>query len=238
MHFGSLEQANAAPCSSKISSTWTSGAGSASERAEAPVVPAGGRRRTVSINVRIVAATSHDPTTAVADGMLREDLYYHLNVVPLEIPPCGLTATTSPELLNYYIDQLATTEGLPYRRFTVRRAEPTCATIRGLVTFRELKNVVHRCSSSAAATTSTRTRSAVPRRKSGTRAAVRFPLDSICRSRKPGSSSSAAIWNISFRETGGSMSKVAERVGLERTHLYRKIRALGIDPKRVTAGSD
>ena len=41
-----------------------------------------------------------------------------------------------------------------------------------------------------------------------------------------------------LRETGGSMSKVAERVGLERTHLYRKIRALGIDPKRVAANSD
>ena len=41
-----------------------------------------------------------------------------------------------------------------------------------------------------------------------------------------------------LRETGGSMSKVAQRVGLERTHLYRKIRALGIDPKRVTAATD
>jgi transcriptional regulator of acetoin/glycerol metabolism len=34
------------------------------------------------------------------------------------------------------------------------------------------------------------------------------------------------------------MSKMAKRVGLERTHLYRKIRALGIEPKRVTASSD
>jgi DNA-binding NtrC family response regulator len=41
-----------------------------------------------------------------------------------------------------------------------------------------------------------------------------------------------------LRETGGSMSKMAKRVGLERTHLYRKIRALGIEPKRVTASSD
>ena len=41
-----------------------------------------------------------------------------------------------------------------------------------------------------------------------------------------------------LKETGGSMSKVAQRVGLERTHLYRKIRALGIDPKRLTTNTD
>ncbi|MCA1851097.1 MAG: hypothetical protein LC647_01495, partial [Beggiatoa sp.] len=36
--------------------------------------------------------------------------------------------------------------------------------------------------------------------------------------------------------TGGSISRVANRVGLERTHLYRKLRALGIDPKQVSVG--
>ena len=41
-----------------------------------------------------------------------------------------------------------------------------------------------------------------------------------------------------IRQTGGSMSKIAARVGMERTHLYRKMRALGIDPKRVVAGSE
>ena len=38
-----------------------------------------------------------------------------------------------------------------------------------------------------------------------------------------------------IRQTGGSISKVATRVGMERTHLYRKLKALGIDPKRVAA---
>ena len=38
-----------------------------------------------------------------------------------------------------------------------------------------------------------------------------------------------------IRQTGGSISKVASRVGMERTHLYRKLKALGIDPKRVAA---
>jgi len=191
----------------------------------------------VSINVRIIAATSHDPARAVEDGALREDLYYHLNVVPLEIPALRFHRDDIPELLNYYIDQFATTEGLPYRRFTVG-AQNRLRNYSWPGNVRELKNVVHRLLilGSGADIDQDEIELSLGEvregRESDTPSEFELPL------KEAREHFERSYLEHQIRETGGSMSKVAQRVGLERTHLYRKIRALGIDPKRITASSD
>ena len=191
----------------------------------------------VSINVRIIAATSHDPTKAVAEGLLREDLYYHLNVVPLEIPPLRAHRDDIPELLNYYIDQLSTTEGLPYRRFTVG-AQNRLRNYSWPGNIRELKNVVHRLLILGSGADIDQEEIEMSLGDIRERRSPDVPEGFDLPLKEAREQFERSYLEHQLRATGGSMSKVAERVGLERTHLYRKIRALGIDPKRVTASSD
>ncbi|RRQ21840.1 sigma 54-interacting transcriptional regulator [Thiohalobacter thiocyanaticus] len=73
-----------------------------SERAVDPHVTRVGGTEPVRLDVRIVAATRHDLDQAVATGRFREDLYYHLNVVPIQIPRLAEHCEDVPELLNYY----------------------------------------------------------------------------------------------------------------------------------------
>lgn len=194
----------------------------------------------VSINVRIVAATSHEPARAVADGKLREDLYYHLNVVPLEIPPLRSHRDDIPELLNYYIDQLASTEGLPYRRFTVG-AQNRLRNYSWPGNIRELKNVVHRLlilGSGADIDQEEIDVSLGEVGEVGEHSESDIPHGFELPLKEAREQFERSYLEYQLRKTGGSISKVAERIGLERTHLYRKIRSLGIDPKRLSANPD
>ena len=191
----------------------------------------------VSINVRIIAATSHDPGKAVEEGTLREDLYYHLNVVPLEIPPLRSHRDDIPELLNYYIDQFATTEGLPYRRFTVG-AQNRLRNYSWPGNIRELKNVVHRLLILGSGANIDQDEIELSIGEIREKGESDIPPEFDLPLKEAREQFERSYLEHQLRETGGSMSKIAKRVGLERTHLYRKIRALGIDPKRVTANSD
>ena len=67
----------------------------------------------------MIATTQHNLEDDVAAGRFRDDLFYHLNVVPLHIPPLRKHADDVHELLNYYIDLMVTHERLHYRHFTV-----------------------------------------------------------------------------------------------------------------------
>jgi DNA-binding NtrC family response regulator len=191
----------------------------------------------VSINVRIIAATSHDPGRAVEEGTLREDLYYHLNVVPLEIPPLRSHRDDIPELLNYYIDQFATTEGLPYRRFTVG-AQNRLRNYPWPGNIRELKNVVHRLLILGSGANIDQEEIDLSIGEIREKGESDIPPEFDLPLKEAREQFERSYLEHQLRETGGSMSKMAKRVGLERTHLYRKIRALGIEPKRVTANSD
>ena len=191
----------------------------------------------VSINVRIIAATSHDPGKAVEEGTLREDLYYHLNVVPLEIPPLRSHRDDIPELLNYYIDQFATTEGLPYRRFTVG-AQNRLRNYPWPGNIRELKNIVHRLLILGSGANIDQDEIDLSFGEIREKGEPDIPPEFDLPLKEAREQFERSYLEHQLRETGGSMSKIAKRVGLERTHLYRKIRALGIDPKRVTASSD
>ena len=191
----------------------------------------------VSINVRIIAATSHDPGRAVEEGALREDLYYHLNVVPLEIPPLRSHRDDIPELLNYYIDQFATTEGLPYRRFTVG-AQNRLRNYPWPGNIRELKNVVHRLLILGSGANIDQEEIDLSIGEIREKGESNIPPGFDLPLKEAREQFERSYLEYQLRETGGSMSKMAKRVGLERTHLYRKIRALGIETKRVTENSD
>jgi len=64
-----------------------------------------GGTRTIDIDVRIIAATNQNLEAAVKEGRFREDLYYRLNVIPIEIPPLRERVDDIPLLCRFFIDK-------------------------------------------------------------------------------------------------------------------------------------
>src|SRR5712671_7986797 len=70
-----------------------------------------GSNKTLHIDVRVIAATNRDLRVALEDGTFREDLYYRLNVVPLEIPPLRDRKEDIPYLAHHFVEKLAAENG-------------------------------------------------------------------------------------------------------------------------------
>ena len=96
----------------------------------------------VPVDVRVIAATNRDPHKAVADGKMREDLLYRLQVFPIQMPPLRERNDDVQLLADHFLSQLNERQGTA-KRFTEEAMERLCShSWPGNV--RELKNVVHR----------------------------------------------------------------------------------------------
>ncbi len=76
-----------------------------------------GGNKTFKVDVRVIAATNKDLKTAIQNGAFREDLYFRLNVVPIEIPPLRERKSDIPMLIDYFSRQLCQEEGLKKKEF-------------------------------------------------------------------------------------------------------------------------
>jgi transcriptional regulator with GAF, ATPase, and Fis domain len=96
---------------------------------------------TQQVDVRIVAATNRNLEEAVADRQFREDLYYRLRVVPIEVPPLRARREDIPLLIEWFLNMLHTTKGLP--RFEVTpEAMAVLTAYQWPGNVRELKNLL------------------------------------------------------------------------------------------------
>jgi len=101
-----------------------------------------GGRQEIAVNVRIIAATNRDLAPMIAAGTFREDLFYRLNVVPIELPPLRERREDIAALVQHFLTQAAE-DGLPRRQLTPEAvAQLELRHWRGNV--RELRNVVYR----------------------------------------------------------------------------------------------
>jgi len=193
-----------------------------------------GGKQPVTLDVRILAATNQDLPQLIRNGRFREDLYYRLNVVPLTIPPLREHREDVPELVSFYVDWMVEKERLPYRRFTTgalnllrNHAWPG--------NIRELKNLVQRLL-------------ILSHGEEISDADVSLALSSA-RAEAGGEAFPAALFDLPLREArdrfekaylehhlrlaGGNVGDIVAAVGMERTHLYRKLKGLGIDIRGV-----
>ena len=195
-----------------------------------------GGNEPVQVNVRVIAATQHDLKQAVEEKRFREDLYFHLNVVPLHIPPLRERTQDISELLSYYVDCFVTQESLPYRSFTVA-AQNRLRNYPWPGNVRELKNLVQRLLILGSGVEIGLEEVEIALGNAPTQEAVSPQPDTKLPLREARDQFEKAYLEHLLAKTG-SVGKTAELAGIERTHLYRKLRSLGIDPKQEKQGRD
>ena len=178
------------------------------------------------LNVRIV--TSAYPGFERSETVRRE-LLSHLSVVVIRVPPLREYSEDVPELLRYQVDALVDAEGLPFRRFSVA-AQNRLRNYPWPGNVRELKNLVKRLLilggeeeislPEVEAQVAAGTAEGEPLVKQDLLA---MPL------REAREHFERAYLQQQLLLCGGKVGQLAKRVGMERTHLYRKLRSLGVD---------
>jgi formate hydrogenlyase transcriptional activator len=102
-----------------------------------------GGSQTIAVDVRVLAATNRNMSTAVAEGIFRHDLYYRLNVFPIQIPPLRERPDDISLLVEYLIDRYGTKAGKKFRNINKKTLELFQA-YDWPGNIRELQNVIER----------------------------------------------------------------------------------------------
>ena len=191
----------------------------------------GGDRR-VEVDVRVIASTNRDLAKRIADGKFREDLFYRLSVVPLQVPALSHRREDIPALVQHFMAHAAEVAGLPPRQI----GDDALATLQAYDwpgNVRQLRNVIDWILIMA------------PGGPADPVLAEMLPPDigSIVPS-GPGGEAGAEMMALPLREArgvferqyleaqvmrfSGNISRTAGFVGMERSALHRKLRSLGI----------
>jgi two-component system, NtrC family, nitrogen regulation response regulator NtrX len=187
-------------------------------------VPVGGDDP-VTVNVRVIASTNKDLEEEISKGNFREDLFYRLNVIPFSVPPLREHAEDVSLLARHFLKEFSTTYGRRPREITddameilMRYSWP------GNV--RELRNVIERIVIMNPTTMRFERKHLPPLlKRDGTRRGAGTEFSTLHQAR--------AAYERDYilkklDENHGNVSRTAEVLGLERSHLYRKMKTLGI----------
>jgi len=183
--------------------------------------------------VRIVSSTSRNIEAEITAGKFREDLYHRLSVVPIRVPGLAERREDIPELVEYFMTQISQTTGLPKRKvgadaLAVLQSHDWPGNVR------QLRNNVERLMILAGGEPeAVITASMLPQDVGSMIPAM------------PNGNGGEHLMSLALREArevfereyllaqinrfGGNISRTAEFVGMERSALHRKLKALGID---------
>lgn len=189
-----------------------------------------GGSRAVNIDIRVIASSHKDLHEEMLLGRFREDLFYLLNVVPIAVPPLRQHREDITDLLSYYVDFFVESDALPYRSFSVA-AQNSLRNHGWPGNVRELKSIVHRLLILGSGETieADEVDAVLGSRPLVMQQGPRIDFDLPLRQAREQFEKNYIEHQL--RLTAGNVSQVAKLAGIERTHLYRKIKALGIKPK-------
>jgi two-component system response regulator HydG len=171
------------------------------------------------VNVRIIAATNRDLEKEVAEGRFREDLYWRLNVIHLQIPPLRERLFDIPLLVEHFLNSLATRLGYPSLNVSPEAlAVLTAYSWPGNV--RELENVLERAAAMTDSTTITHDDLPDRVRSSGKTSSL---LTRAREQRMTLAELEKEYIIETLRLTGGNKSRAAEILGFDRRTLHRKL---------------
>jgi len=186
-----------------------------------------GGTRTVKVDVRLIAATNRDLRAALEDGTFREDLYYRLNVVPIDIPPLREHKEDVAGLANLFLARFAKDSG---RSEKITGIAPAAMQLLaghywpGNV--RELQNVIERAcvlaSGSQLEVDDIQLDS--PRNRANAAASDRFLPDGMTLDQWEDEMIREAL-----KRAGGNKSQAARLLGLSRNALRYRLSKIGID---------
>lgn len=181
-------------------------------------------------DVRIVAATRYVLEDRVRQGKFRDDFYFQLNVLPVIVPPLRDHFEDVPELLEYFVNYFVEQEGLPYRHFSTS-AQNRLRRYNWPGNLRELKNLVQRMLILGQSNTieADEVEAALARQDMSAQNSQIVNFDLPLREARE--RFEKAYLEYQLKQANGSVSKIARIVGMERTHLYRKLKSLGIEIK-------
>jgi two-component system nitrogen regulation response regulator NtrX len=192
----------------------------------------GGRQR-LQLNVRWISSAQEGFELQSSPEQFRRDLLAHLNVITLRVPPLRDYAEDVPDLLRYYVDRLVDEQHLPLRRFSVA-AQNRLRNYPWPGNVGELKNLVQRV---LILGSGEEIRLEEIERELAVKMAVDEPLvkqDLLALPlREAREQFERAYLQQQLLLCNGKVGQLAKRVGMERTHLYRKLRALGVDFRQL-----
>ncbi len=192
----------------------------------------GGRQR-IPLNVRWISSAQDAFELRASPEPFRRDLVAHLNVITLRVPPLRDYAEDVPDLLRYYVDRLVDDQHLPLRRFSVA-AQNRLRNYPWPGNIDELKNLVQRV---LVLGVGEEIRLEEIERELAVKLAVDEPLvkqDLLALPlREAREQFERAYLQQQLLLCNGKVGQLAKRVGMERTHLYRKLRALGVDFRQL-----
>jgi DNA-binding NtrC family response regulator len=186
-----------------------------------------GGHETIQVEVRVVSATNKDLQEEIKAGRFREDLYYRLNVVPIELPPLREHKEDIPSLVEHFLKAACD-------RNDMRQKGIEQAAVSLLMQYdwpgnvRELRNSIERLVilSDGNVVREDDVREILPgARPVRTRYAAGVALRDLL------ASAEREIILEALEAHAHHVSNTAKALGLERSHLYKKMRALGIDPR-------
>ena len=196
----------------------------------------GGTQR-IKVDVRVLAATNKELPAEIRDGRFREDLYFRLNVIPIFVPPLRDRPDDIPALADHFMALMAA----EYGRRPKRLAPEAVARLQQYQwpgNVRELRNTIERLIIMVAGDTITAQDLAFLGRDDGAAAPSACGTDEPAAPRAMGRLAEARdqferdFILRALAAAHGNMSKTAEMLGVERSNLYKKMKAFGIAPRR------
>jgi two-component system nitrogen regulation response regulator NtrX len=195
-----------------------------------------GGQRPVKVDVRVLSATSRDLAQEIAQGRFREDLFYRLNVVPVRLPPLRERREDIPELANHFVARFAAER----RIVTPALSDEAIAALQAHEwpgNVRQLRNIIERTVILAPCEQVERLEvdmlpSEILENQGSTGLSSQAMTIMGSPLREARESFEREYLRIQIRRFSGNISRTASFIGMERSALHRKLKALGIGDKR------